>query len=99
MPYRILQFESTPNPNATKVLVEPSPATTPRSYRQPDAPADDPLARALFNIPGVTNLLIHDGWISVGKAPDADWKTLKAAIRQTLSNTPHTDHPDAPRPR
>lgn len=35
-------------------------------------------------IPGVRNVLIHDEWISIGKLPESDWKTVKAAVKRVL---------------
>jgi len=86
MPYRVTRFEPTPNPNALKCLVEPGPGGI-RSYFRPDQcdPAEDPLAAALFALPGVASLLIHTEFITVNKAPDADWPALKKAVRQTLA--------------
>lgn len=87
MPYTVTRFESTPNPNAVKCLVEPSPGPVPRSYfnaGQVDH-ADDPLASALFQIEGVTTLLIHTRFITVNKKPDAPWPRIKKAIQTTLA--------------
>ena len=89
MPYRVTSFEQTPNPNAIKCLVEPSPGPVPRSYFRPDQadPADDPLAVELFKIPGVTSLLIHTAFITVNKAETARWPAIKSALRDTLADT------------
>lgn len=76
-----IRFEPTPNPNAIKCVVDPAsidlgpadPDLGIRSYFNADAArdADDPLAHALFAIPGVANLLIHTAFITVGKSPGA----------------------------
>lgn len=84
MPYRITSFESTPNPNALKCLVEPSPASVPRSYFKPEQAAGDPLAEALFAIEGVTNVLIHTTFITVCKRPDARWPAIKKGVERAL---------------
>jgi hypothetical protein len=91
MPYTITRFEPTPNPNAIKCMVEPSPGPVPRSYfnaAQVD-PADDPLASALFQIEGVKTLLIHTRFITVNKSPDAPWPRIKKAVEATLTETQH----------
>jgi hypothetical protein len=88
MGYRVLEFAATPNPNALKCVLDGSPAPqSPRSYvgTGPDA-AVDPLGAALMAVPGVRNVLIHDGWVSVGKTPEADWKPIKAAVKQVLGD-------------
>ncbi len=85
MPYRVLAFESTPNPNALKCLVEPRPAEIPRSYRTPaEATDDDSLAQALFAVPGVTSLLIHRAFITVTKSPGARWPAVRAGVERAL---------------
>ncbi len=77
---RVTEFVTTPNPNAMKCVTDATPGAGPRSFPDAASAAPDPLARALFAIPGVTALLIHDGWFTVSKAGDADWKTLKKQI-------------------
>ncbi|GIK19241.1 MAG: scaffolding protein [Leptolyngbya sp. PLA2] len=85
MPYRVLAFESTPNPNALKCLVEPCPADIPRSYRTSgEVSGDDALAQALFAVPGVTALLIHAAFITVTKSPGARWSAIRAGVERAL---------------
>lgn len=85
MPYSITRIEKTPNPDALKFVVEPSPGRIPRSYRSPDeADSSDPLGSALLAIPGMRTLLIHDGWFSAVKSPDTDWDDLKPEIERVL---------------
>ncbi|TVQ60934.1 MAG: scaffolding protein [Phycisphaerales bacterium] len=84
MAYRVTKFESTPNPNALKCLVEPSPGPTPRSYFDAASAAGDPLGEALFAIDGVTNVLIHTAFITVCKRPDRAWGAMKKAIERVL---------------
>ena len=68
-----------------------------RAYRaKPDAKPDaqpelqvntqaDPLAAALLAIEGVTNVLIHDTWLTVGKSKAASWAKLKPLVEQALA--------------
>ncbi|MBZ0172143.1 MAG: NifU N-terminal domain-containing protein, partial [Phycisphaerales bacterium] len=86
MPHRVTRFEPTPNPNAIKCVVEPSPGETPRSYFTADQArqAGDSLAVSLFEIPRVTNVLIHSAFITVSKHPDAAWSTIKPRIERAL---------------
>ncbi|NUQ68204.1 MAG: NifU N-terminal domain-containing protein [Phycisphaerales bacterium] len=84
MGYRVVEFQSTPNPNAIKCVLDRSPGDRPRSYRDPAAADGDPLARALFAIHGVTGLLIHDGWITVNKADKARWTPIRAGVERAL---------------
>lgn len=89
MPYRVVQFLETPNPNAVKCVLDRSPAPEgPRSFRSREEAAADALAAALFAVPGVRNVLIHDGWITVGKAEDAPWRTVRDGLRAALAAAP-----------
>ncbi len=84
MPYRVTKFEPTPNPHAVKCLVEPSPGPVPRSYFDAESASGDALAKALFEIEGVTNVLIHTAFITVCKHPDRAWGAVKRAIERVL---------------
>ncbi len=88
MSYRVTSFEPTPNPNAIKCLVEPSPGPIPRSYFNATQAAGDDLALALFAIEGVTNVLIHTAFITVCKGPDARWPAIKKHVARVLSEAP-----------
>jgi hypothetical protein len=79
-----VRFQETPNPNALKCVLPHRLGGGRRSYFRPGDARDDPLAAALFAIPGVANVLIHDDWVTVGKTPDADWKSLRPALERVL---------------
>lgn len=88
MPYTVLKFQETPNPNALKCVLDRSPGAAPRSYFNAAAAASDPLARALFSVPGVTNVLISDGWLTVSKAPGIPWAPVRAGVERALREAP-----------
>lgn len=85
MPYTITQFQPTPNPNALKCLLSPRLADPPRSYRSAAEAGGDPLAGALFAVPGVAGLLLSGDWMTVNKAPEADWKAVKKGVQAVLA--------------
>ena len=88
MPYRVLEFRETPNPNAKKLLVDPPTGpigSAARSYFRPEQAAGDVLAAGLFAVPGVVNVLIHPDWITIGKSPEANWDRVKAGVVKALS--------------
>lgn len=84
MPLRVLRFETTPNPNAVKVLVEPAPAGGIRSYFRAEQAGQDPLGAALFAIEGVTTVLIHEQFVSVNKRAEKTWGPIKKAVQAVL---------------
>ncbi len=87
MPYSIKQIEQTPNPRARKLIVEPAPGSI-RSYFKRDDAAGDPMGAALFAVEGVTNVLIHTGFVSVCIGPEANWKRVIGDLRTALKTVP-----------
>jgi len=91
MGYRVREFQETPNPGAVKVVLEGpiSPlegrGSAPRSYRSAESAAIDPLAARLFRVSGVENVLISTDWLTVGKKPEATWKSVKSAVEKALA--------------
>lgn len=84
MPYAVTSFEGTPNPNALKCMLDKKMGDRPRSYFNAAQASGDAVGSALFAIPGVTNVLINGAWVAVNKAPEAEWKPIKAGIERVL---------------
>lgn len=85
---KVVRFDPTPNPNALKCVLDGPITDAPRSYfSRPDAErAGDALALALFDLPGVTNVLIHSDWLTVCKGPDAPWGPIKDGVKRAVAN-------------
>ena len=83
--YQVTQFETTPNPNAVKCWLDKPISDMPRSFLNPDMAQEDPIARKLFSEAGATCVLFNGDWLTVNKAPEADWQSVKQAVRQILS--------------
>lgn len=91
MPHKVLEFRETPNPNATKLLVDPptGPLGAPaRSFFNAEQAKGDRLGERLFAVPGVANVLIHTDWITIGKTPRAGWSQVKAEVVKALAEAP-----------
>jgi len=84
MPYKVIEIQPTPNPNAAKFVLDKECSEAPTSFFNPEAGADHPLARKLFAIPGVTSLLLLGDFITVNKAPNLRWEEITPAVRQVL---------------
>ena len=85
-----IQVSATPNPNAMKfTLGQTLLASGSRSYSSRFEALDDPLATALFDIPGVHRLFFMADFITVTKDPGAAWEDLvpaaTAAIRDQFA--------------
>jgi NFU1 iron-sulfur cluster scaffold homolog, mitochondrial len=74
---KIDNIEETPNPNAVKfILKEPVSNGAARQFQDAAAAADDPLARALFEVGGVVSVFYMGNMITVEKTDEEDWDDL-----------------------
>lgn len=88
MPYAVVEFQATPNPNALKCVLDRPVAGGSgglRSFRSAAEAASDPVGAALFAVPGVATVLIAGGWITVNKTPGADWAKVKRGVGLALA--------------
>ena len=85
MPYRVLEIQQTPNPNAAKFVLDRSISEQPTSFFNPAAATGHPLAEALFGIAGVTSLLFLGDFVTVNKSPDAPWDEVAARVKAVLT--------------
>ncbi len=75
-----IQTEHTPNPATLKFLPGCDVMTSgTANFPDPDSAGASPLARRLFEAPGVTGVFLGSDFITV-TAPDADWAELKTEI-------------------
>ena len=87
MPFRVVEVQPTPNPNALKFVLDRPVSEQPVSFLDAGAAADHPLASRLFHISGVSSLLLLGDFITVNKSPDAGWAEIKKQVRRVLSET------------
>lgn len=88
MPYRVVKYQTTPNPNALKVILDGEISDRPRSFRTVAEGEGDDLASRFFRISGVTSLLFNGDWFTVNKAADATWPSIKKGVERELSQLP-----------
>lgn len=85
---RIKEFQTTPNPNALKCVLDAplDGASSIRSFRSAAEAAGDPIGEPLFRIKGITSVLIAPGgaWVTVNKDADTTWESVKPAVRAAL---------------
>ena len=86
MPYRVTEFESTPNPNAVKCWLDHPISHGPQSFLNAAQACADPLASALFSEAGVTNVLFNGDWMTIGKPADAAWPAIKSKVKSVLAH-------------
>jgi hypothetical protein len=86
MPETTVRFQATPNPNAGKFIVNRKvvDGASSKSFYNADDAVDHPLASALFELEGVASLFMVDDFITVTKAPEAEWAALIPEIQATI---------------
>ena len=78
--------EPTPNPNAVRfALSSPVLGDRPRTFSHPEAAAGTPWAEKLFAIPGVVSLFGLKDFLTVTKAPTAEWSAIVDRAARVLS--------------
>jgi Fe-S cluster biogenesis protein NfuA len=76
-----IQTEDTPNPATLKFLPGQVVMTAGTAdFRNADVAGRSPLARSLFNVGGVDGVFLGSDFVSVTKAADSDWFSVKPAI-------------------
>jgi NFU1 iron-sulfur cluster scaffold homolog, mitochondrial len=85
MGFKVVEIQSTPNPNAAKFVLDRSVTEQPMSFFNAEAAKDYPLAVALFAIEGVTSLLLLGDFITINKSPAANWADIKRRARAVLA--------------
>ena len=83
-----ISIQATPNPNSLKFTVEgatiiPSGML---SFNSAAEAADHDLGLALFELNGVTNVFALPQFLTVTKAPAADWNGLVEEVKLILSD-------------
>ena len=85
MACRVVRFEPTPNPNAIKCVLDGAPEVGAKSFRTAESAVGEPVAARLFAVAGVAGLLFGDGWLTVNKAPEAEWRAVKQGVERALA--------------
>lgn len=81
-----IQLEWTPNPNTLKYVVDA--ALLPRgamNFTTPESAIDkSPLVSKLFEIPGVSAIMLGSNFVTVTKGEDGEWDTLNDGVMIAL---------------
>ena len=78
-----ISVQGTPNPNAAKFTLNRVVAAQGTTYRHAAA-ADAAWAKELLSLAGVTQVFTVNNFISVTKAPEADWNVLAPQVEAVL---------------
>lgn len=85
--------ETTPNPNSLKFTTDDGPFVQDgmAAYSSEEAAREHPLARRLFSISGVEDVFITPQFVTVSKAPPADWGQLQPEVETILKEHLETE--------
>ncbi len=80
-----ITVEVTPNPNSLKftlnrVVVEKGS----RSFFRPERAEGSPLAKQLFEIPGVRSVFMVSNFVSIGRDPAREWVAIVPRVELAL---------------
>ena len=82
---KVRRYESTPNPDALKCLLDRAISDRPKSFIGKSQAKGDPIAGPMFARARLRAVLINTDWISINKEPDADWKDIKPIVEEVLA--------------
>lgn len=85
MSYRVQEIQPTPNPNAAKFILDRPIVEQPMSFFNAGAAKGHPLAEKLFEIQGVSSLLLLGDFVTVNKTADAQWDQIAAKVKAVLA--------------
>jgi hypothetical protein len=76
MGFVVKEVQPTPNPNASKFVLDRPISGQPISFLNPEQGQGHPLASKLFAIQGVASVLILGDFVTVNKEPTAKWPAI-----------------------
>ena len=86
MPFKVLDIQPTPNPNAAKFILDSPISPQPTSFFNADQAKDHPLASQLFAIPGVASVLLLGDFVTINKRPETKWSAITSKVQSVLQS-------------
>jgi hypothetical protein len=84
--FNVLEVQTTPNPNAMKLILDRVIADRPMSFLNPASGNEHPIASRLFAVKGVSGLLLLGDFVTVSKQPEARWPDITKKVKQALAS-------------
>ncbi len=83
----VQDVDLTPNPQALKfILNEKLLQKETRSFQNKEEAQKDPLAKGIFEIPGVVSVFYMDKFITIEKEPSASWGQIQKPLVEFVKN-------------
>ncbi len=84
---KVIEIETTPNPNALKFNLNSRITAQTESYLNAEmAVGQDVLAEAMFAIKGVTSVMFCQNFVTVNKRAETRWGGIKTKVIRLLEN-------------
>lgn len=80
----MIRIAATPNPDALKFQVPGRLTASTWEFAPGDDLSSSPLARELFDLPGVTLVLVAPEFVTVGREPAVAWEVLAPRVQEVL---------------
>ncbi len=78
------QIGTTPNPNSIRIGLAQSMFPKPATYKSAQEAEGQPIAKALFGIPGIAQVFTLNNFITITKDPSADWGKIEPKVAEVL---------------
>ncbi|MBA4251739.1 MAG: thioredoxin [Chlorobiaceae bacterium] len=84
---QVIDVELTPNPHALKfILNEKLLKHETRQFHNKEAAASDPLAKIIFDLPGVVTVFYMDKFITIEKTKETQWGQIQRPLLNLLKD-------------
>ena len=80
-----VRINPTPNPNSIKISVSSGMAAKPVTFANAAAAAADPLAKKLFEVPGVKSVFMVANFVTITKDPAVEWEGIADRLGDIVS--------------
>ncbi len=90
---KVQTIQPTPNPNAFKFLLDQRVHEGTLDFASVEAARSDPLAQAIFAVPGVENVFYCDDVVTVSMTASADWRAVADQVTGILESHYVEDSP------
>ena len=85
--YKVTNIENTPNPDALKFMLDATIMESgSKQFDSKGGASDDPLAKALFDIPGVASVFYMGEFVTVTKDAGSDWNKVGPKVIQIIQS-------------
>jgi nicotinamide mononucleotide (NMN) deamidase PncC len=85
MGFAVRQVQQTPYPHAVKFILDQEIADRPISFFNAESAVGHPVAARLFDIAGVSSVLLLGDFVTINKSPQAKWADIQKNVTLVLA--------------